>query len=124
MTLSPNQSLAILIIGLIFYGIFDTLASFSFKLLIPLGKSIEYIFIIEMIFGIFAFLTKIPLYLFFSGQYSINSLHVINITIYSVIVELYSRFYLMDKIRIHTTIILILIIGLCILNEYLNRKIK
>jgi|LauGreSBDMM110SN_4_FD.fasta_scaffold00242_9 uncharacterized protein (DUF486 family) len=124
MTLSPNQNLAILVVGLIFYGILNTLASFSFKLLIPLGKSIEYIFIIEFIFGIFAYLTKIPLYLFFSGQNSVNTLHVMNVTIYSIIVELYSRFYLNYKVRHHTTIILILIIGLSILNEYLNRITK
>ena len=62
MTISPNLSLTILVIGLIISSIFNALASYRFKHLQPLGKSMEFIFTIEMFFIIIAYIIKIPLY--------------------------------------------------------------
>jgi uncharacterized protein (DUF486 family) len=121
MALSQNLSLAILVIGLIIYAFFNTLASYSFKHLIPLGKSMEYIFLIEMFFIIIAYMVKIPLYFFFAGSNGVTTIHVLDIAIYSVVVVLYARFYLKEQVHLHTVIILNLIIALTILNEVLNR---
>jgi len=121
MTIPPNISLGILVIGLIIYAIFNTLASYSFKYLIPLGKSMEYIFLIEMFFILIAYMAKIPLYFFFAGPNGVTTLHVLDIAIYTVIVVLYARFYLKEQVHMHTVIILNIIIALTILNEVLNR---
>ena len=113
--------LFILVVGLFIYSILNTTASYSYKYLQPLGKSVTYIFILEMIIGILAYCVKIPLYYYYAKQSIVITL-ILYISIYSLIVVLFSKFILHEEVKLHSYIILLCIIGLTILNEYLDNK--
>jgi hypothetical protein len=112
-----NLNFFILIFGLLIYGIFNTLATYSYKRLGYLGASTEYIFILEMLFIIIAYCFKIPLYYYFSGSNKIITLHILDLCIYSLVVVLYTKYYAKETIRLQSIIVLIAILGLTILNE-------
>jgi len=111
--------LTILIVGLFLYSLLNTTASYSYKYLQPLGKSVTFIFIVEMIIGILAYCVKIPLYYYYATQNIVITL-IIYISIYSLIVVLYSKFILHETVNLHSYFILIGMIALTCLNEYLD----
>ena len=115
--------LTILVIGLFLYSILNTTASYSYKYLQPLGKSVPFIFIVEMIIGILAYCVKIPLYYYYATQNIVITL-IIYISVYSLIVVLYSKFILQETVEFHSYVILLCIIALTCLNEYLDNKKK
>lgn len=113
--------LTILIVGLFLYSILNTTASYSYKYFQPLGKSVTFIFIVEMLIGILAYCVKIPLYYYYATQNIVLTL-IIYISIYSLIVVLFSKFILHETVHLHSYLILIGMIALTCLNVYLDNK--
>jgi hypothetical protein len=112
-------NLLILVIGLIFCCVLNTFASFSYKLLQPLGKSTAFIFAMEMAFAILQYCFKIPLYYYFAQQNVVVTI-IIYISIYSIVVISFAKYILKESVSTHSIIILFMIVGLTILNQYLD----
>ena len=111
----------ILILGIFLYSIFYVLATFGYKLLAKRGKTFRFIFTISLIFGIIAYIIKIPLFYYYNLNKTLTT-YILYIVILTITVVLYSKFILRENISRHTYIILLTIILLVMLNEYLSSK--
>lgn len=118
---NSQLNLIILITGMMLFSVSNLIASYSYKYLQPLGKTTEYIFAFEFVFGILVYCIKIPLYYYFAKQNIVN-ITIIFMAINGLIILMYSYFILKEKVAIHSIIIFTSMIGLTMLNEYLNAK--
>lgn len=115
----PSSDFIILVVGLIIVSIFYELASFTYTYSTNNNYSFKYIYLISLIFGIIVYLIKIPLFYYY-GLNDTLVMYTLYLVVVSATVMLYSHFILKEKTPIHTRIILSVIIGLFILNNYLT----
>jgi len=115
----PSLDFIILVVGLIIVSIFYELASFTYTYSTNNNYSFKYIYLISLIFGIIVYLIKIPLFYYY-GLDDTLLMYTLYLVIVSTTVILYSHFILKEKTHTHTIIIMSIIIGLFILNNYLT----
>ena len=110
----------LLLIGIIIASIFYVIASYYFRYGEKLNETFLKIFLISLLFGLLTIIVKIPFFYFFGKDISVMVIHIIFLIISFIIVILYSRFILNEEIKLHTYIILILIVLLILLNHFLE----
>jgi len=115
----PSSDLIILIVGLIIVSIFYELASFGYTYSTNNKYSFKYIFLVSLICGIMVYLIKIPLFYYYGLDNSLI-MYTLYLIVVSTTVIFYSHFILKEKTYMHTRIILTIIIGLFVLNNYLT----
>ena len=108
------------IIGIILSSIFYTLASYYFRFADDNNIKFKYIFIISIILGIISYSIKIPTFYYFAKNINIMFINIIYLVITFIFVTLYSKFILNEQIKLHTYIIIILVVLLIILNGLLD----
>ena len=113
------KNLLILIFGLIVYSIFHTIGTYGYKYWEKNNTAVWIIMILGIFFGSFSYFIKVPLFYYYDNQSSVST-YVLYVGILSVIVTLFSKFVLEEKIQWHTYIILSLVLMLVSYNEYLN----
>ena len=112
------------LIGIILSCTFYTLGTYYFKFGIDNNIKFKYIYIISIIFGIMSYVIKIPLFYYFLKDINIILINTFFLLITFILITLYSKFILNEKIFLHTYIILFFIVLLIILNNYLNNLYK
>ena len=110
----------ILIIGIIIASIFYVIASYYFRYGEQNNQTFLKIFLISLLFGTLTIMVKIPFFYFFGKNISIMIINIIFLIISFILVILYSKFILNEKIKFHTYIILIFIVLLILLNHFLE----
>jgi hypothetical protein len=110
----------ILILGIIIASSFYVVANYYFRYGQKLNESFLKIFLISLLFGTLTIIIKIPFFYFFGKNISIMIINIIFLIISFILVILYSRFILNEEIKLHTYIILILIVLLILLNHFLK----
>ena len=118
-----NKDFIILVVGLCVASIFYVFGTFGYKYLQMNGFAFQQIFILSMISGIILFSIKIPL-LYYYGQENTVLTHMLYTVILASAIAFYSKFILHEKVSSHTYIILVSIIGLLIVDMYLNKLRK
>uniref|UniRef100_A0A6C0IHQ0 Uncharacterized protein n=1 Tax=viral metagenome TaxID=1070528 RepID=A0A6C0IHQ0_9ZZZZ len=117
-----DKDIIILVVGLCIVSILYVLATFGYKYLQLHGYGFKYIFIISMLFAILLYAIKIPLFYYYDLDNALLT-YLLYLIITSITVMLYSSLILHEKIHTHTYVIMSIIVGLFILNDYLtNRK--
>jgi hypothetical protein len=113
-------SYAFFIIGIIISSIFYTLASYYFRIGEQNNVKFTYIFIISVIFGIVSYAIKIPVFHYLGSHLSIMVINITFLVITFIIVTLFSKFVLKEKIPLYTYIIIVLVVLLILLNNILD----
>jgi hypothetical protein len=108
----------ILILGIIIASLFYVIANYYFRYGQTINQTFLKIFLISLLFGILTITVKVPILYFFEKDISIMLIHVIFLITSFTIIILYSKFILNEKIKLHTYIILILIVLLILLNHF------
>jgi len=112
------------IIGIFISSIFYTIASFYYKYAQKYNIKFIYIYLISILLGIFSYSIKIPAYYFFGQNMHVLLINIIFLVSTFIIVMLYSRFILNEKIPFYSIIIIIIILLLIILNHILDEIYK
>lgn len=108
-------------IGIICASFFYTMASYYFRFAEKKNLKFRYILLISIILGMISYSIKIPIFYYFGKDLSIMIMNIYYLITTFIIVSLYSKFILLEKIKLHTYIIITLIILLIILDNILNR---
>jgi uncharacterized protein (DUF486 family) len=108
------------ICGVIISSIFYTLASYYFRIGEARNIKFIYIYAISIILALISYLIKIPVFYFLGKEMSIMIINITFLIISFIVVTLYSKFVLDEKIPFHTYIILTLIVLLILLNNILE----
>ena len=114
-----NYNYIILIIGLTIFSIVSIIATFGYKYFKKKEKDFLFIFLVSLFFGILSYCVKIPL-LYYYGQQDSVSTYILSIVILTFILILHSKFILNEKVKIHTYVIIFLIVFLVLLERYLS----
>ena len=109
----------ILIIGLTIFSIVSIIATFGYKYYKKKEKDFLFIFFISLFFGILSYCVKIPLLYYYDEQDSVST-YILSIVILTFILILHSKFILNEKVKIHTYVIIFLIVFLVLLDKYLS----
>jgi hypothetical protein len=112
------------IIGIFIGSIFYTLASFYFKYAEKYNIKFIYIFLVSILFGICSYSIKIPVYYFFGKNMNVLLLNIIFLVLSFIVVMLYSKFILNEKIPFYSILIIVIILLLIILNHILDEIYK
>ena len=99
------------IIGTYFYKLYDNNVS-----------NFPKIFILSIIFGAFASIIRVPTNIFLGKKLNVVFMEVLYLFLLFITTTLYSSWILNEKIKIHTYIIVAVIISLIVLNDYLSNK--
>jgi hypothetical protein len=111
----------VLIGGLLLYSIFHTFASYGFRYYKTTNRTFSYIFTVCLLSGIISYMIKIPLYYYYSGTNHMT-IYLLYLTILSFSMSVYSVYFIGEKVKTHTYLILFAFIGLIALNDYLNKR--
>jgi hypothetical protein len=114
-----NYNYIILIIGLTIFSIVSIIATFGYKYFKKKEKDFLFIFLVSLFFGILSYCVKIPL-LYYYGQQDSVSTYILSIVILTFILILHSKFILNEKVKIHTYVIIFLMVFLVLLERYLS----
>jgi hypothetical protein len=114
-----NYNYIILIIGLTIFSIVSIIATFGYKYFKKKEKDFLFIFLVSLFFGILSYCVKIPL-LYYYGQQDSVSTYILSIVILTFILILHSKFILNEKVKIHTYVIIFLMVFLVLLEKYLS----
>ena len=114
-----NYNYIILIIGLTIFSIVSIIATFGYKYFKKIEKDFLFIFLVSLFFGILSYCVKIPL-LYYYGQQDSVSTYILSIVILTFILILHSKFILNEKVKIHTYVIIFLMVFLVLLEKYLS----
>ena len=109
-------------LGTLISAFFYIIASYYFRYGQENNVKFKYILIISLFFGILSYLLKISTFYFFAKKVKVLLLHIIFLIFSSIIVYIYSKFYLKEKIKVQSLVIYIIIILLIILDSILNNK--
>jgi hypothetical protein len=114
-----NYNYIILIIGLTIFSIVSIIATFGYKYFKKKEKDFLFIFLVSLFFGILSYCVKIPL-LYYYGQQDSVSTYILSIVILTFILILHSKFILNEKVKIHTYVIIFLMVFLVLLERHLS----
>jgi hypothetical protein len=114
-----NYNYIILIIGLTIFSIVSIIATFGYKYFKKNEKDFLFIFLVSLFFGILSYCVKIPL-LYYYGQQDSVSTYILSIVILTFILILHSKFILNEKVKIHTYVIIFLMVFLVLLERHLS----
>ena len=106
-------------LGTLISAFFYIIASYYFRYGQENNVKFKYILVISLFFGILSYLLKISTFYFFGKKIKILLLHIIFLIFSSIIVYIYSKFYLKEKIKIQSLVIYIIIILLIIFDNIL-----
>jgi hypothetical protein len=114
-----NYNYIILIIGLTIFSIVSIIATFGYKYFKKKEKDFLFIFLVSLFFGILSYCVKIPLLYYYGEQDSVST-YILSIVILTFILILHSKFILNEKVKIHTYVIIFLMVFLVLLERYLS----
>ena len=107
-------------LGTLIAAFFYVIGSYYFRYGQENNIKFKYILLISVFFGILSYLLKVTTFYFCAKKIKVLLLHIIFLLFSSVIVYIYSKFYLKEKIKIQSLVIYIIIILLIILDSLLN----
>ena len=111
-----------LVIGLFLSAVFYTFVVYYSRYSTINKIKFSYIFPIALFLGLIAFAIKIPTIYYFGKEVNVYFINLVYITSIFICAIIYSKFFLNEKIEIHTYFVTFLIILLLILNMLLYYK--
>lgn len=108
-------------LGVILSSIFFTLGSYYFRIGEKKNIKFVYILLISVICGMISYSIKVPIFYYLGKELSIMIINIYFVSITFITVTLYSKFVLKEEIKLHTYIILTLIILLIICENILSK---
>jgi len=109
-----------LTIGLTIFSVVSIVATFGYKYYKKTDKSFLFIFFISLFFGILSYFIKIPLLYYYGDEHDTITTYILSIVILTFLLVLHSKFILNEKVKIHTYIIIVLMIFLVLLDKHLS----
>lgn len=100
--------------------VFHIVGTYFFKL----DKSNEFpkIYALSILLGMIASMIRVPTNMFLGSQYSVVFMEIFYLFLLFVATTIYSKWILNENIQIHTYIIFAMIIGLFMMNTYLDQR--